>query len=231
MNPRLKKAVAAEPAPPYLEARIRASLRSPSAGPRRPFSWWPAAAAAVLTLAVIGFFVDRYQENATVVAITQNVSGLLRVGLSDHLHCTILRKQRQTPTPLAALPQQLGRQYAPLVPVVQKHVPSGYRVLDAHRCDYQGREFMHLVMNQGSRFVSVVVVKREAGESFAAARLVPALAQSGIAFYQQGTGSYQVAGFESGQHLVYVISDLPPDQNQRLMLAMAGDLQAALPAL
>ena len=227
---RLKLAVESEAVPPHLETRVRASLRSapPARNPWRAPAWGLAAAMAVL---MVGFFSLQRRDNAYIATLSQTIGSIMQVGLGDHLHCTILRQQPSTPKPLEAMKSELGAAYADLIPAVAAHVPSRYQVLDAHKCYYQGREFVHLVMNQGDRFISVLVVNQQPGESFTAANLVPALAQSGISFYQQGAGNFQIAGFESKKHLVYVISDLPKQQNQQLMIAMAGDLQRALPAL
>ena len=225
---RLKLAVESEAVPPHLETRIRASLRSAPAArnPWRAPAWGLAAAMAVL---MIGFFSLRRRDNAYIATLSQTIGSVMQVGLGDHLHCTILRKQPSTPKPLEAMKSELGAEYAALIPAVAAHVPSRYQVLDAHKCYYLGREFVHLVMNQGDRFISVLVANQQPGDSFTTANLVPALAQTGISFYQQGTGNFQIAGFESAKHLVYVISDLPKEQNQQLMMAMAADLQRALP--
>lgn len=184
-----------------------------------------------MAILMVGFFSLRRRDNFYIATLSQTIGSIMQVGLGDHLHCTILRKQPSTPKPLEAMKSELGAEYAALIPAVAAHVPSRYQVLDAHKCNYLGREFVHLVMNQGDRFISVVVAHQQPGDSFAAANLVPALAQTGISFYQQGTGNFQIAGFESAKHLVYVISDLPQEQNQQLMTAMASDLQRALPAL
>ena len=228
MKSRLKLAVESEAVPPHLEMLVRASLRSGLGNPWRAPAWGLAAALAVL---MVGFISLRRRDNAYIATLSQTIGSVMQVGLADHLHCTILRKQPSTPKPLEAMKSELGAAYAALIPAVAAHVPSRYQVLDAHKCNYLGREFVHLVMNQGDRFISVVVANQQPGDSFAAANLVPALAQTGISFYQQGTGNFQIAGFESAKHLVYVISDFPKEQNQQLMIAMASDLQRALPAL
>ena len=232
MNSRLKQAVQAEPVPPHLEMRVRASIRAAGERPRRPVwfapVWGFAATAAVLA---IGFFALRRDESKTIAGFTERLSSFMSVGLTDHLHCTMLRKQRPEPASLEAMKSELGPQYAPLLPAVQAHVPASYRVLHAHLCRAQGREFVHLVMNYTDRYLSVIVTRRRVGETFSTKNLVPSLAQAGISFYQQGSGNFQVAGFESDQHLVYVISDLPAEQNRQVMTAMAGDLKQALPAL
>lgn len=238
MNKRLKEASASEAVPAHLEMRVRAAIRAQEStqmqqpAQARPTwfapAWGFAAAAAVLA---VGLFTLRREENSLIAKVSQTASALMRVGLGDHLHCTLLRKQRSSPIPLESMRQELGPQYSGLLPAVEAHVPRNYQVLDAHQCRAQGRDFVHLVLNQGDRFISVVVTRQQPGESFFTENLVPALAQAGIPFYQQGTGTFQIAAFEGSKHLVYVISDLPKEENRQLMMAMAGELKQALPVL
>lgn len=219
MKSRLKIAAESEAVPPHLETRVRASLRST---PENRVTWrapvW--GLAATLAVLAVGFFMLRRKDDSYIATLSQSVSSVMRIGLGDHLHCTILRKQPSAPSPLEKMTKELGPEYAALLPAVQAHVPLNYQVLDAHKCYYQAREFVHLVMNQGDRFISVVVANRQPGESFP--NLAPALAQ---------TGNFRIAAFESNKHLVYVISELPEKQNQKLMAALASDLQKALPNL
>ncbi len=229
MKSRLKRAADSEAVPPHLAARVRAAVHEAHTPRVRQRWFWPALAMATATVLLATFLVMRRQENAYIAGF--NLPSILRVGFGDHMHCTMLRKQRTSPKALEEMKAEVGPAYAGLIPAVVAHVPANYQVLDAHKCHFQGREFIHLVMANGERYLSVVVARQQAGETFAAQNLVPALAQSGIRFYQQGTGRFEVAGFESGQHLVYVVSDLPGEQNRQLMMAMAGDLRAALPAL
>jgi hypothetical protein len=84
-------------------------------------------------------------------------------------------------------------------------------------------------LKNGEKLMSVVVAPKLDRESLAADRLVPAMSQSGIAFYQQDTAEFQIAAFENGSHLVYLISSESQDKNLRLMLAMSDGLNGALP--
>ncbi len=229
MKSRLKRAAESETVPPHLATRVRAVLEEAQAPRARQRWYWPALAMATSAVLLTAFLVMRRQENAYIAGF--NLPSILRVGFGDHMHCTMLRKQRTSPKALEQMKAEVGPAYARLIPAVAAHVPANYQVLDAHKCHFQGREFIHLVMANGERYLSVVVARQQAGETFAAHNLVPALARSGIRFYQQGSGRFEVAGFESGQHLVYVVSDLPGEQNRQLMMAMAGDLRDALPAL
>jgi hypothetical protein len=74
----------------------------------------------------------------------------------------------------------------------------------------------------------VVITRKDWGESFTKADLLPALAQSGIPIYRAGVQSFQIAAFETSEHLVYFISDLPQQKNMDIMLALAPDVREFL---
>ena len=66
----------------------------------------------------------------------------------------------------------------------------------------------------------VISLKRD-GESFRKENLAPVLADSGIPVYRTGVQRFEIAGFESRDHLVYVISDLPRQKNIAILTALA----------
>ena len=237
----LKRAVASEPAPPHLRARITESIRAAedqaAARRGRPLWMWSALAATAAMLAV-GIFVyrqdalpDEGPQASYIATVTSRVSSMMRVGLGDHLHCAIFRKYPKRAEPIAEMKQALTPAYAGLLDAVQKKVPAGLLVIDAHKCVVEGREFVHLILQKEAQILSVVVAKRQQGEAFDPEKLVSGLSQAGISFYQEGTGNYQVAAFEAKSHLVYVISDLPAQRNLELMAALAGGIQEALPGV
>ena len=101
---RLKSAVQNQSIPEDLEARVRAALRQDS---RSSFAWtrWASAAAAILVVAV-GLWVevprwtrpalpelaDRRGQDVFIQKASASLSAVLKVGLGDHIHCSIFRK-------------------------------------------------------------------------------------------------------------------------------------------
>jgi hypothetical protein len=100
----------------------------------------------------------------------------------------------------------------------------------SHTCDYHGRKFVHLALKSNSKVLSLVIARKQDGESFAIENVAPALMQSGTAFYQGGVQRFAIASFESRDHLVYFISDLERRQNMNLMLAIAPQVKEFLAA-
>jgi hypothetical protein len=66
-----------------------------------------------------------------------------------------------------------------------------------------------------------VITRKANGESFGLAGMLPVLNESGIPMYQAGVQRFQIAAFETGDYLVYFISDLGKQQNTNQMLALA----------
>ena len=103
--------------------------------------------------------------------------------------------------------------------LVAEHVPQRYHVVEAHRCSYRDRHFVHLVLRDGSSLVSVVLTRKAPGESLG--RLAPKLELASLPVYGAATDRYQIAAFETRDHLAYVVSDLPATQNLELMADLA----------
>jgi hypothetical protein len=57
------------------------------------------------------------------------------------------------------------------------------------------------------------------------------LSDAGISIYSSSTQRFQAAAFETRDHLVYVISDMPGGRNLELMRAMAPALNTYLSKL
>src|SRR5262249_33215149 len=98
----------------------------------------------------------------------------------------------------------------------------------AHQCHYRSRPFIHLSLMNGSHQLSLVISKKQEGESFRASELAPLLSESGIPLYTSGVQRFQMAAFETAGYLVYVISDMTHQQNLQAMQAMVPELNAFL---
>lgn len=238
---RLKLAVASETVPAALEYRIRRSLQEQAAPAKRSTSWmWAprlslAALATLLVAVTVAYQVGHLRftaesQEAFIQSISGRVATIMRVGLGDHVHCAVFRKAPKTAPTFTELVQDVEPQYRGLVTVVKEHIPDDYKVVMAHHCRYHGRKFVHLTMRSGSSLISLVISRRGQGESFER-DLGPVLAESGIPIYQAGVQSYQIAGFESRDHLAYIVSDLNDKGNLHLMAAIAPSVKGFLEKL
>jgi hypothetical protein len=232
---RLKQAVNSLEAPPFLESRIRNSIRLEEAKPAG--SWkmrWAAiaVATAACVIAAVGYIRFTAENQETYIArVSNQVATLMRVGLGDHIHCSIYRKQPKTPPQVAKFVEDLGPKYAGLIPVVRQNVPSKYTMMQAHQCSYHKRKFVHLSLAGDGNLMSIVIAHKQDGESFQTEGLMPSLVQSGIPLYQAGAQKFAINAFESRDHLVFFVSDLSKQRNAEMMLALAPSMREFLKTL
>jgi hypothetical protein len=236
----LQRAVQSQPESPFLEAKIRRSIRQQkSRGRTWARSWRPAAAAALLFVC-LGVLVSyqfghlrltRASQDAYISSIYTKVAGILQVGLGDHIHCAVFRKFPEQPPSAAAMVEQLGPRYGDLLSLVQAGVPQEYTVAMAHRCSYRGRKFVHLALRGGSRLLSLVIARKAPGESFEGNGLAQVLSAQGVPIYRGGVQRFAIAGFETRDHLVYLVSDLDGRQNVEMIASLAQPVRALLARL
>ena len=223
---RLRAAVKSVAAPPFLEARIRHSLRTEMPGRRRLPRLIPAAVA----VAVFAGFAVAYQlghlrltvssQESYIGSVSTHIATLMRVGLGDHIHCAVFRKYPKNPPTTQEFIEKMNPQYAGLIPIVRSQVPDSYRMMLAHQCSYHRRKFVHLSLMNDSNMLSLVITRKGDGESFNTEDMLPALVQAGIPMYQSSVQRFQMTAFETRDYLIYFISDLPKQQNTELMLAL-----------
>lgn len=243
LRSRLKAAVNAQSVPPEFQVRIREQIRNHRSPGWPGFSWlragWPrvAMATAASLLVCAGIWVnyswermppisDRPAQNAYIKKVSTTLAAVLKVGLGDHIHCSIFRKYPKDAPPVEKMEADLGPEYKGLLPVVRAAVPEGYRVVMAHRCGYAGRKFIHLTFENNGGLLSLVVARKEDGESLAS--LAPSAEPSGVPIYQSAAGRYQVAGFEAGNFFAYVVSELKNKANLQIASSVAPGVREFL---
>jgi hypothetical protein len=226
VNDRIKSAVENVAVPPFLEARIKNRLRSERPGRR----WLPRLIPATAALAVFAGFAIAYQlghlrltissQESYIGTVSTHIATLMRVGLGDHIHCSVFRKYPKNPPTTEQFIEKMNPQYAGLIPIVRSQVPDSYRMMLAHQCSYHRRKFVHLSLMSDSNMLSLVITRKGDAESFSTEDLLPSLVQAGIPMYQSSVQRFQMTAFETRDYLVYFISDLPKQQNTQLMLAL-----------
>ena len=232
LRSRLKAAVERQAVPPDLQARIRQRQE-----PRRRFGWWTsgmlAAAAAVLVTIWLGYpraglpaLTDRPAQAAYIEKISANVAAVVRVGLRDHVHCAVFRRYPKDPQPAEKMVQELGPEYQGLLPLLQAAAPEGYRCVMAHQCSYAGRRYVHLTLKKGEKVLSLVIARKDAGETMAGMPVVRQV--SGIPVYEAKAERYQVAGFETGSYMAYVISEMSRAKNLEVAAVLAPGVSRLL---
>lgn len=213
-----------------LESRIRRRIREFES--RRAAAWsWKTRLAPVLALPALCISVwilynlghlrvTTASQETYIQSISRRVPAILRVGLGGHVHCTVFRKFPKQPPTAAEMTSQLGPDYAGLLNVVKDRLPAEYQIVMAHRCSYHGRKFVRLAMKGDSALLSLVITDKRDGELLQSGNLAPVVSPSGVPIYQGTVQRFAIAGFEVGDHLAYLVSDLDPARNRSIVAAM-----------
>jgi hypothetical protein len=196
---RLRDAVRDMPVPAGLEQRVRDRLRQPKQPqPKKLFLMAIAAALGIC------FGVFRFSDSS---------GRLLRVALDDHLHCAVVHHPApRIPGGINQLPDRLKG----LTGLLQERVPPEFALILAHECREQGRSFVHLTFGDGRHLLSVLITRRERGETL------------GNRTRQAARDHFRIAALESGEFVVSTVSDLPAQANADILAAFAPSLRAFL---
>ncbi len=212
--------------PGHLSARVRASLDHQSTASR----WPQLLAVAAAVLAVVfggGQLAKRFRpesEDTVLTRATRHALPILRVGLQDHIHCAMFQKYPAKAPTLEALTAELGKDFGGLVRIVQTHVPLGLHVIEAHRCQFKDRKYIHVVARNGDKLISLVITPRGKGEAFEN-DLQSVVTEAGTRLFAANPEGFQVAGFETGHYLAYLISNTGDAENMAAMRAMTPELR------
>ena len=230
----LKQAVSLDVAPASLRSRIEQEIRATAKRPARGFQLtprWAMAAAAAFVIAFGSWGAVHVLKSkgfgprvSGVTPFEQSIQ-LLSVGLDDHVTCAVQHHQEDKRFTPEQMNEKLGPEYAGLVPVVREHMPAGYELIVAHRCHVNQREFIHLILRNQEKVLSLVVTRKN-GEAFPADSALAVVTAAGVPMHEARLQDYEIAGFESPAYLGYVISNVEHDENRLI----AGNLAPAVRA-
>ncbi len=222
-----------------LEQRVHAAVHLEAS---RRFRWQPHTLALAATLLIAVGVGAAYQLNSLwksavhqdsyIAKISEGVTTIMRVGLKDHIHCVTFRKwPKQTPK-LDELVTAMEPKFRPVAAIVNANMPKTYEIVKAHHCAYQDRNYVHIAMKDGDgKYFSLVLARKEAGETFASSSLRRVLDKPNFAVYGESVERFQIAGFETRDFLAYVIGDTTTENNTQLAGALAAPLREFLDSL
>lgn len=224
----LRTAVEKNLPPEDLTARVRARLRKTQ--PTHLFflrsapAWAMAAACMVLVVAgIAGQQWLKYRSGKRMVA------SILKLAVSDHLHCAIKgHNYPEVANPPGQLRQKLGSRYAKILPVVEARLP-GFQVLEAHICSVPGspRKYVHFIARGQGTILSIILTRRDQ-ESLPANRFLVAGSSGGVRLYDAKLEGMSVAGFETKDYFGFVVSNLGRPEMLQLASVLALPLRNVL---
>jgi hypothetical protein len=217
LRQKVRSAADGAPVPGDLAARVRTRLDTQGSFRSWTSRHWSAlAAAAMFVLVAGGLAVTQTSGSRSgvpeVVMLSQvfaQTSSLLRVGLQDHIHCARFQSYPAQGPTLEALAAGLGPDFRDLVKIVHDHAPQGLQVIEARH---------------GEQLLSLVITERGSGESLGN-ELKSVLSESGVNLYAANHADFQLAAFETGHYLTYLISNVSPSENVDALRAMTPALR------
>jgi anti-sigma factor (TIGR02949 family) len=234
LKARLKHAVMQEYAPAALRERITTDLRRSRGFSFSRVSFALAAAAAVLVIAAVTFLTwgpPKNQLSLQAKVAPADVTGqILKIGFDDHVFCAIDHHLANKQFSAEQMAEHLGPEYAGLVALVKERMPRDYTVAVGHRCHYQGREFIHLIMRNQSDVVSLVITRKNA-EAFPVNGVAAIAQAAGSPIYQASWENQQIAGLETRDHLVFVVSNETSDANLQIATTLGPSVRDLLARL
>jgi hypothetical protein len=219
----LQTAVRQDVAPIGLQHRIQREIRKQQPNP--PYQWrtWMLAAAAMLVLTAGSWGVLKAIKSreapADGIAKRQDAQ-VLNIGLGDHIHCAIDSQLADKHFTDEEMSMKLGPEFIALVSLVKDQVPGGYEVVVGHRCKFNQREFVHLILKKQNKVMSLVLTRKNS-EAFSSAALGNVIEAGGVRLHSEDLQDYQVTGFETRDYLAFVVSNLAPQENRLIATNLA----------
>jgi hypothetical protein len=90
---------------------------------------------------------------------------------------------------------QLPERLKTLTGIVRERVPAELALILAHECRDHGRSFIHLTFGDGQHLISVLITRKENGESLGGGKR------------QSVRDRFQLAAFETSEFFIYTVSD------------------------
>jgi anti-sigma factor RsiW len=176
---------------------------------------WAALAASLILVLVLGLAYWRNYNtskpaNSSAVDTTSTepavvVAAVDRDAIDNHQVCALSYPPGWTfDEPRVA--HNLTPRFAPLIKAVNRH-PSSYELIEGHICTYEQRKYAHLIFRKRDHTVSVFI---EPDDPRGNPKSVP------LEVAQTSYKAYQVASVDTGIHRIFVVSDLPGDENRGL---------------
>lgn len=186
---------------------------------RRTMRTWYAIAAALLLLLAGWFALQQFSEgdrnragDAQLAEALGPAHEMLRIGMTDHLKCAVtFYKGDVHPYSLERMRRGLGESFEGLIPIVEQKVTEGTLVV-AHTCSFDGRQFVHMIVKGNDNMISLVITRRRENESLTN-RSGDAIDVSGTPVYHARIEDFDIAGFDAGEFMVFVASDLDTEAN------------------
>jgi len=156
------------------------------------------------------------------------VGEILQVGMTDHIRCAVTFYSGDIPpASMEKMKMGVGEEFEELIPIVEQGIDRASLVV-AHRCSFEGREYVHLVLKgEGDTLISIAITERLDGERLQD-RADADTVVDGRSIFRTEIDGFEIAGFESGDYLVFVASNLSVTENLQAIGEIVGGVNRVL---
>ncbi len=184
--------------------------------PHFGFGSWIAAAAGLLVVFTLGFFllgnINSGNNEKSLIAeeiyTTKQVpaSDLINIAFGDHQFCAV-GHDHNAPVKFVATPAKYEKIEQEAIPEL-KNVLANCILKEAHTCEYRETRFTHLIITKDNKTLSVMLTDKDKAEKLG----------KDIDFYS--SSKYQMARFDVDNTAVFVVSDFNKQLNSQVADAL-----------
>ena len=156
---------------------------------------------------------ERYVES-------QETEAILTLGVGVHIHCAIeshIADGTFTPEKMALA---MGPRYIGIVSLLEKTLPKDFLVPVAHQCTFDGRNYVHIIIKKQTTILSLIITRKE-GQAFPLSSRGHVVNVLGMPLHQAFLRNLEVVGFETREHLGFIVSGLDREQTYRVASDLA----------
>jgi anti-sigma factor RsiW len=176
--------------------------------------WAPLAAGLILALGVFGYWqIGKPLKPANSPGIspptstpTVLIAAVDREAVENHQVCALSYPSNWTYN-RERIVRELTPTFASLIDVVGRN-HGKYELIEGHICSYQQKQYAHLIFRGNGRTVSVFIQPDN--------RVGDPKSSHPVEIEQGSYTAYQFASADTGIHRIYVVSDLPNNENRAL---------------
>lgn len=204
-----------------LERRLKAEfLAADSKDNSSKLSWLrifvPAMAVLVLALGVGVLFINKTSTGE--VANSFLSKGLAEIGTivaGNHVYCTLERLGMWETLAHTDYPDK-AKYTETVVAALKANYSEGVQLISVHDCAFEGKDFRHVILRNGSEVVSVFLDKSDV--------VAPGKENLTRAIVSGVEDGFQIASFTSNERLVFIVSKLSETENLTIARSLTYSL-------
>lgn len=176
--------------------------------------------ASLLIIATLGLVMfNRINQNSEMAlsqnAVTKALTKISLIAVGNHQDCALEKLEKWE-----AMSKLDYTEKAVYIEKVVKPLQAGFsenvELLHTHDCEFEGKEFKHVILRKGTHIVSVFVDKSD---------VLPEFSNSPTTILSNRENGVQVASFENNQKAIFVISDLSETENLSIARTLSASFQ------